>query len=903
MNDFYTNYIISLYNTLFQEMIINSCECYKMYKDFDQCIFKNQNDYFCCIQLSFKFKEKTEKKISHRTLPVMLGSYIDYSIRGEENLNYHQFGCFIIGGFLRNVQNFLTNNLRNCYIYYNRKFDTKQVIFHDFDYENKLYMKLSFNKKISYSIHKINPIQYTRQKISLDDKKTNMSWITFYNNINPYKKNCTEQEIIDYLKQYLENGPHLDDLQNKICLPSPAILHKAIMFFVDRVTDPSHISQTINNIKITMKRGNLYFILTNQTIYKLSNEYQCIYNLLEGHKITTPYLYNDVVKRNVSIQTKNCKALEFYQDGKYYIDSIYTKELCGAGEHFKFSMVVFPAMPIKISSFINSIKFLSSKNKPYRVALYNYITDYYLSLEDIKKIKQKNTFLSFQIFKRNENTWWCCIYNEGYSVMKYSKKYKIFITPFEYKFIYKDAFDPNDIKYNFCNKTACFPQSFVKTLPPKLVVSLNNIRGACSVIKDQQILDFFINSIGYNNSLIHNQSLLTNEAKLKFKDHETALKVGYLESDSYLKFAVLSENNQYPKNLIDFFIKFKNIHKTKIHDDVEEKGFKLSSVLPKKDWNIIKKNIKNINNYNFPKKYIKLIDVDLETSAFNGILLYTVFGDIEGYTNEDGIILDKSFVENGPMNLISMTLNVHIKHSKYLNKKSKPLYGKINYKTINQVIGDYMVFGIIQTCDELSFNSSKNVIIRLEKIKNIYNYRISIENFSSYPKVLESYINDTGVLTIHYHHFKKIGIGSKITNVYGQKGIVSAIKDLSTIKAYDFEGKLVHPQIMFSPISIIGRSVASQVYEMLMTNKVAITESFCLVSPIHYNIHNIESSTKGKLNSPMQDLLTVENGFLANHLANTSQLLNENKEKHAQTFDHIIELLKFNKINTTFIRS
>ena len=108
---------------------------------------------------------------------------------------------------------------------------------------------------------------------------------------------------------------------------------------------------------------------------------------------------------------------------------------------------------------------------------------------------------------------------------------------------------------------------------------------------------------------------------------------------------------------------------------------------------------------------------------------------------------------------------------------------------------------------------------------------------------------------------------------------------------------------MFSPISIIGRSVASQVYEMLMTNKVAITESFCLVSPIHYNIHNIESSTKGKLNSPMQDLLTVENGFLANHLANTSQLLNENKEKHAQTFDHIIELLKFNKINTTFIRS
>lgn len=105
--------------------------------------------------------------------------------------------------------------------------------------------------------------------------------------------------------------------------------------------------------------------------------------------------------------------------------------------------------------------------------------------------------------------------------------------------------------------------------------------------------------------------------------------------------------------------------------------------------------------------------------------LYTIFGDIEGYTNEDGIILDESVFYRGPKFLESVTFHVRcsnfIEGDKYCyqGKKFKLNSTKIEIKyiAINKKIDDIIFFGIIESKYKLNIKASKNITIKSDELK------------------------------------------------------------------------------------------------------------------------------------------------------------------------------------------
>lgn len=129
------------------------------------------------------------------------------------------------------------------------------------------------------------------------------------------------------------------------------------------------------------------------------------------------------------------------------------------------------------------------------------------------------------------------------------------------------------------------------------------------------------------------------------------------------------------------------------------------------------------------------------------------------------------------------------------------------------------------------------------------------------------------IINVRYSYVRSLGIGVKFANIHGQKGIVQVV-DLSEYKYYTNDGKCVYPQVLFSPISIIGRTVASQVNSMINA-KMAISESGNVIAPMAINLHSIENCQKAGTSSGIQklDLMAVENGILCNNLCSVLPIL------------------------------
>lgn len=91
------------------------CKDYDMYRGdgFIRNVILSRDSYLCC--LTYK---KQRNRTNHRTVPIMLGSYLDYQIRGAEEVLKSQlfWGCFVLKGVLRVYPNFSTFDSLSCHV-------------------------------------------------------------------------------------------------------------------------------------------------------------------------------------------------------------------------------------------------------------------------------------------------------------------------------------------------------------------------------------------------------------------------------------------------------------------------------------------------------------------------------------------------------------------------------------------------------------------------------------------------------------------------------------------------------------------------------------------------------------------------------------------------------------------
>ena len=272
----------------------------------------------------------------------------------------------------------------------------------------------------------------------------------------------------------------------------------------------------------------------------------------------------------------------------------------------------------------------------------------------------------------------------------------------------------------------------------------------------------------------------------------------------------------------------------------------------------------------------KCTKVDVFKNHPPQMILWTAFGDIGGGTNEDGIILDNKVSKFGPTRLVSLTLNVKFMEAGKKLKKTQNITKSLSifYIPMNNKTGNILNIGTLKSTEALTVTKSKNVYIREVKIGFEYHYTVTYEDTNEYKKTIESYYLDSNsTLNFHVRYMCPLGIGTKLSNLHGQKGVVSKVTDLSKYCAYKRDGTIVVPQVLFSITSLVGRTVASQVLGMLCSKDVAFTSQGGMVAPMGFNVHNIESSTKCKQTLIKNDLMTAENGFNSNLLSTTSSIL------------------------------
>ena len=131
---------------------------------------------------------------------------------------------------------------------------------------------------------------------------------------------------------------------------------------------------------------------------------------------------------------------------------------------------------------------------------------------------------------------------------------------------------------------------------------------------------------------------------------------------------------------------------------------------------------------------------------------------------------------------------------------------------------------------------------------------------------------------------------------------VDKVRDLSKLVGYMADGTRVHPQLLFSPTSIPGRTVSSQIYEMLINSAVGFTEYGQPIAKMSFNVHHIEPACKARVCLVKSDLMTSENGTNANMATNLAQCLTDQGVCDQKNLIHlVIQLEKLNGISMQYL--
>ena len=278
------------------------------------------------------------------------------------------------------------------------------------------------------------------------------------------------------------------------------------------------------------------------------------------------------------------------------------------------------------------------------------------------------------------------------------------------------------------------------------------------------------------------------------------------------------------------------------------------------------------------------------------IVLWTAFGDLRGATNEDGVILDEKIREYGPKRLVSATLNIKFMEATKIIRKNQTIKksSSIFYQPMNSKTNNILSIGTLKSSEPLIITKSKNITVEEVKIGIEYHYYVTLEDTNQYKKTIESYyLESNSSLYFNIRYMCPLDDGTKFLNMHGQKCIASVADLVENCEpAYKRDGTIVKPQIIFSTTSLVGRTVASQVYGMACSESVAFTKDGAMVAPMGFNIHNIEASSKCKKTLVKNDLMTAENGFNSNLLSFTSSVLkNQGPSRRHKNPLHFVQQL------------
>jgi len=876
------------------DIIIYDCQCYNNYaKNFLQSIIVQKRSYFACI-----FGPKGQK--IHQSFPILLGSAIDLHIRKKNfDIDPKMFGAIIVEGEFKVIPNYLTNNVNNLVVYKskNKKEGNNQSLFWHIKHNNNVYLlRYDNNKVILSQVNKTNEFNIKQEQFKRQKSEMQINWVNWLNNINPFKHVATEEEYVDVFKNILSNYPDIDDLANKVIITAPVILRKVY----DMTNDCKRLKSiyTTGNMSFVLSKKSTVEVNAKNTNMSIQKDYTNIWIPIDGTKQDKilnfiPYLKKIVLNHQVN----NNNALKYPSDAEHFICTLSCKEMKDAGVTLSMAQYIIVSSFVDYEVIANWMQQFHNPNNKYRLLINGFITPWCVNfeIEDFKRYKRELVDVVFSVFGK-----YLYLFSIDNVPLKYSSKYKICLSPREVSY-FPDAFSNYTLLHKFSNLVSNLPDTFVYTQPTKNVTALNNIKGSCNANINGHYLDIFLNAVGYNTGMqnLRDDGDYTHLAILSkttnmpdiYKRHHNRLneKILKLCTANGIDCSSKNSRNFYWNNycfdpdheitnkiLQDIFLMKMPIPKFNAVTNFKELSQKTTTRKRKSCGTFVNDTGSSLIANQSYNQYIDDVIRNVKVSSCK-IKLYCAFA-LEGETVEDGFVVDKDVVKNGPKKIISITLPIKFKkeYSTSISRKMFEEY-KIRYQKINKLVGSRIYFGTLSAQTNLSWTQNRKVEIIQHKISDVYYYDVffNIESLSSSTNYnITSHLNNESVsLLLHFDYCVNLGIGSKICTLSGRKGVISGEKDLSAYAGYDANGNWVKPQLIISPIVPIANSAAGLVYDMFLNEKRAVTKDGGLIAPLEFTAHYIEPSTKLSNSTVRNDAMTNQNGFDSNSMSITSLVL------------------------------
>ncbi|ATY70178.1 lef-8 [Tomelloso virus] len=866
----FETYVLCSYNRALRNLLTN-CPCNDKYSTpeaFIENIIEKRGSYMACLC----YESTIRNRKSHSSIPIMLGSYLDFLIRGREEVEAcrAQWGLFIVRGVLVIYPNFSTFDSLSMHVR-----QTKHMKSIDwFMYVDDEGLAISYNNKSLTCTYK--------RKTYVNDNV----WIELLKEANPFKTNIVQSEYVKMFDIMLQYHYSMNDLKNRQIINSPMAIVKYIQYDLSRRKKQK--AAGCQKLSIVFENGSLYPAFNKKNAVdpdENTRQYNRSYHntMHEGRSSKASHFLPNVV-RSSNAAVRNSNALSFPNDAIGYFCMLNMKDLKSAGEQNVLCDMVIMTEESDQMELFEYVKTISVDDGENTLMINGFPTGCRKNwtLDDLVALKLKFPNVTTQYYLP-----YVFLLTRPCIPIKYSEQHNVFFTPEEttqFQITYPEA--------EMLSITAKqLPiESLIKTPSAKSTVSINNVKGSVAMVTSplhellmkhslgvtcymsinpddvEKLIEYSVISHGHDTTNFHRYySCLDSEFKL------TEGKTNIPKSTHPGK-AMQALDSMYPAN--ELLYEYRKM---------EGKPFKRVNC-PENDTIVrdYRSMIFASKHYNPPKIW--------------NLKLRAAFGNPFGACIEDGVVIDKNILPHLPKVHYNACITVEFTFKTVKYPKESTF---ITVETEQGITDNDLLIGCLVSEHEAYVKHSKHTNILKHKIGDHYFYLINFipKKTKTYDnlKVKHIYNNNSLMVVITGQTVVDIDVGSKIANAYGQKNIISQSADLSDCWGITRDGRKVHAQIIYSEVSIVARVTSGQLYSMFMSNELAIGENGLFIAPVDLIVHTLHPYTNTKIIKVKNDTLTNINGFDSQNLSCTSSLL-----RNQNVYNIMLQILGFHGYDARF---
>lgn len=313
----FDTYVLCSYNKVMKNLMTN-CKCYNFYKcgNFVDTIVEHRASYMACLC----YGSQKRNRVSHKAIPIILGSKIDSLIRGNEALRecYNLWGAKILRGVLIIYPNFSTFDSLSMHIRQTK--NCKSIDW--FMYVKDEGFALSYtNKAVTWT--------YKRESYTGDD-----GWASLLAESNPFNTEVVPSDYVQMFDTMLRSNYSMNDLKNRQIINPAMAITKYIQY--DLMRRMKQKTAGCQKLTAVFEAGNLYPAFNKKNAVdpdENSRQYNKSYHntLHEGRSDKIKHLAPNVV-RSSNAAIRNSNALSFPKDAIGYFCMLNMKDLKSAGE-------------------------------------------------------------------------------------------------------------------------------------------------------------------------------------------------------------------------------------------------------------------------------------------------------------------------------------------------------------------------------------------------------------------------------------------------------------------------------------------------------------------------------------------------------------------------------------------